>query len=194
MRTITPKNASLIPKNAAIVFHGKIYDVYQWPQKLFNGDTKTFEMLKRPDTVNIIAIKDGKIVIQKQQQPGSSEFYSFPGGRHDDPNETELTAAKRELLEETGMTFKNYKLINITQPMSKIEWFIYTFLATDFIDQTEQNLDAGEKISMQLMTLDEVREIAKNTGPNSRLDFERDIFDNVQTIDDLKNWPEYSVD
>ena len=194
MRTIIPKNARLIPENAVQVFHGKIFDVYQWPQEMFDGSTKTFEMLKRPDTVNVFAIKDNKLVVVKQQQPNSKEFYGVPGGRHDDPNETELDAAKRELLEETGMTFRNYKLIWATQPQGKIEWFIYTFLATGFVDQTSQNLDSGEKILVELKTLDEVKAIINDTDMNSRLDFSREIFDNIATIDDLANWPEYKSD
>lgn len=50
-----------IPINARRVFKGIIFDVYQWEQKMFDGNFKTFEMLKRPNTVEIIAIRDNKI-------------------------------------------------------------------------------------------------------------------------------------
>ena len=190
MRTVVPKNAKLIPDNAECVFRGKIFDVYQWPQKMFDGSFETFEMLKRPDTVNVFAIKEGKIVILKQKQPNSSEFYGIPGGRQD-PNETELETAKRELLEEAGMTFKNWRLIWAVQPFGKIDWCMYWFLATDFVDQVPQKLDAGERISVQEMTLDEVKNLIADLDVNSRADFVREIFDNISTIDDLINWPEY---
>jgi len=194
MRTIIPKGAKLIPKNAKCVFRGQIFDIYQWPQKMFDGSFETFEMAKRADTVTIFAIKDGKIVILKQRQPNTSEFYGVPGGRHDHEGETELDAAKRECLEETGMTFRNWKLIYVQQPQGKLDWFNYTFLATDFIKQVPQQLDNGEKISIKLMTLDQVNEIVENPDINSRSDFPRAIFDHVKTIDDLINWPEYQVD
>ncbi|MCL2085630.1 NUDIX hydrolase [Candidatus Saccharibacteria bacterium] len=191
MRTILPKDAKLVPSGAERVFRGKIFEVYQWQQEMFDGSYETFEALKRSDTVNIFAVKDGKLVILKQQQPGSPVFYGVPGGRHDDPGETELEAAKREMLEETGMTFRNWKLIWVTQPASKMEWFVYSFLATDFETQVPQKLDAGEKISVQLMTIDEARDIIRGLAPNSRADFPREIFDNINTIEELENWPEY---
>jgi ADP-ribose pyrophosphatase YjhB (NUDIX family) len=187
VRTKLPPKAKLIPEKAERVFAGKLFDVYQWQQVLYDGSFETFEMLKRPDTVNVFAIKDNKLVIQRQEQ---AEFYSVPGGRHDNPNETELAAAKRELLEETGMTFKNWRLIWIDQPSRKMEWFIYTFLATDFGSQVEPQLDAGEKIQTELMTLDEVKSLIGSLDASSQADFVREIFDNITTIEDLKNWPE----
>ena len=190
MRTVLPKNAKLVPETAKRVFEGKIFDVYQWDQELFDGSHTTFEMLKRPDTVNVFAIKDGKLVILEQQQPRSGVFYSVAGGRHDNPNESELDAAKRELLEETGMTFKSWRLISVTQPFAKMEWFIYTFLATDFESEIEPQLDGGEKIIKKLMTLDEVKAIISGLDANSRLDFSREIFSRVNTIDDLEKLEE----
>ncbi|HVS79005.1 MAG TPA: NUDIX domain-containing protein, partial [Candidatus Saccharimonadales bacterium] len=110
MNNVVPEDANLIPVNAKKVFDGKIFDVYQWPQKMYDGTTETFEMLKRPNTVVVLAIKDGELVILKQSQPNlQNEFMDFPGGRADE-GETPLESAKRELLEETGMTFKNWKL------------------------------------------------------------------------------------
>lgn len=186
MRTIVPDRARLIPETAARVFEGKIFDVYQWDQELFDGSHATFEMLKRPDTVNVIAIKDGKIVILEQEQPRLGVFYSVPGGRHDNPNETELEAVKRELLEEAGMTFSHWRLIHATQPFTKIEWFVYTFLATGFVSEVEPHLDGGERITKKLMTLDEVKAIINDLDASSRLDFSREIFDRVDTIDDFE--------
>ena len=63
MRTIVPENINGIPADAKRVFEGVIFDVYQWQQKMFDGSTETFEVLKRPDSVEVIAIKDGKMVV-----------------------------------------------------------------------------------------------------------------------------------
>ncbi len=187
MRTVLPNKARLIPEGAKRVFEGKIFDVYQWDQELFDGSHAVFEMIKRPDTVNVLAVKDGKLVVLEQEQPGSGMFYSLPGGRHDNPRESELEAAKRELLEETGMTFKEWRLISATQPFAKMEWFIYTFLATSFEKQTGVRLDSGEKIAMRLMTLGEVKAMIGDLDANSRLDFSREIFDRVETVEDLES-------
>lgn len=161
MRKYVPKFAHLIPDEAQQVFAGVIYDVYQWPQKMYDGSFETFEMLRRADTVKIIAIRDGKIVVTYQKQPGKNWFYDYPGGRADPADSDELASAKRELLEETGMRFKNWKLIEVHQPFNKIDWLVYTFLATNFVEQVEQKLDAGEKIQVELATLEQIREYAK---------------------------------
>ena len=100
MREYIPKSAKTIPDNAEMVFRGVIFDVYQWPQTMFDGSTETFEMLRRPDTVKIIAIKGDKIIIIKQRQPRKDWFYTYPGGRIDPTDRNELAAAKRELREE----------------------------------------------------------------------------------------------
>lgn len=50
---VLPKGARLIPPEADRVFRGEIYEVYQWSQKMPDGSVKTFEMLRRPDTVMV---------------------------------------------------------------------------------------------------------------------------------------------
>jgi ADP-ribose pyrophosphatase len=162
MRSYIPEGTVLIPPESKRVFKGIIFDVYQWEQEQFDGTYQTFEMLKRPDTVQILAIKDGKLVIQEQEQPHSGVFYDFPSGRHDVESENELEGAKRELLEETGMQFARWKLVHCTQPSRKMDYFIYTFVATEFIDQVEQRLDPGEKITIMLKTFDEVKSLLQN--------------------------------
>jgi 8-oxo-dGTP pyrophosphatase MutT (NUDIX family) len=102
VRTVTPKNAHPVPDSAERVFKGIIYEVYHYPQTMFDGSTRTFEMLKRPDTIEALAIKDGKIVAIIDEQPGRAPQFTLPGGRHDVESETELDCAKRELHEETG--------------------------------------------------------------------------------------------
>lgn len=187
MRTIIPKNAKLIPRNASLVFKGKIFDVYQWQQEMFDGSSETFEMLKRVDTIKVIAIKDEKIVVLDEKQP-HHEFFDIPGGRHDHENETELGAAKRELLEETGLSFKTWKLLSITQPHTKMDWFVYLFLAIDFESQTEQKLDAGEKITVKYFSLDELKKLLDD--PKNRY-LPKEILDQCRNIDNLVNFPEY---
>ena len=187
MRTYIPENAKLIPENAEEVYHGKIFQVYEWPQKMFDGRTETFEMIRRDDTVVIYAIIGDKIVIEKQRQPDTDWFYSFPAGRHDHADETELEAAKRELKEETGLEFKNWKLISAGQRESKIESFVYTFVATDLISRSEQSLDVGgEEIEVLEVTLEELKSLKGRPG-TEYLHLER--FDQINSLEDLQNLP-----
>lgn len=187
MRKVIPKGAKLVPDQAKKVFSGILFDVYQWQQKMFDDTYQTFEMLKRPDTVKVICIKDGKIIVLHQDQPNEYDFYDLPGGRHDVESEDELAGAQREVLEETGMRFKSWKLIQATQPLGKIEQFVYLFLAYDFQDQVEQHLDAGERIDVLELTLDEAQTLCEN--PNARY-MPKDLLLKAKSVEDLKNMPE----
>lgn len=170
-----PENARLIPQEAKCVFRGKIFDVFQWPQEMFDGSLETFEMLRRADTVKIIPVvtaeeaqklgfsaSEPQLIITKQEQPRKHCFYDYPGGRVDNDDSDELAAAKRELREETGLSFENWKLVRVEQPFNKIDWLVYTFLATGLLKQTRQSLDAGEKIEVMAMGFDEVSQLAKS--------------------------------
>src|SRR5882762_1533858 len=99
-----------LPHNAKKVFQGKIFSVYQWEQQLYDGTTATFEMLKRPGTIQIIPTSDETIYISYEEQPDNKPLsYTLFGGRQE-PNEDPLMTAKRELLEETGMESEDWEL------------------------------------------------------------------------------------
>lgn len=136
-----------IPLEAKKVFDGIIFDVYQWQQKMFDGTEETFEMLKRANTIEVIAIKDGKIVLSHQSQPTKKDFYSLFGGRAEE-GEDPLVTAKRELLEESGLSSNKWELFKVYQPFHKIDWEIYTYIAKDCKKTSDMKLDAGEKIEV----------------------------------------------
>jgi ADP-ribose pyrophosphatase len=189
MRTILPAKYRLVPQVAKLAFKGQIYDTYQWEQQLYDGSYATFEMLKRPDTIQVLAIKGDKLVMLREEQPSMGPaFYGLPGGRHDQESETELDAAKREVLEETGMTFATWKLLDVEQPASKIEQFVYLYVASDFLTQSDQSLDAGEKIEIQLVDLQQAREIG-NGSDKRHLPVE--LFEQVNTVEELAQLPTY---
>lgn len=187
MRRYIPPHFKAIPAQAELKFKGELFDTYQWPQELFDGSMATFEMLRREDTVVAIGIHDDKIIITHQTQPHQDWFYDYPGGRHDNPDEDELMAAQREMREETGLEFKDWKLVNAHQVVSKIDWLIYTFVATDLIHRGSQHLDAGEKIEVLPVTFAEWEEYA--THPDAK--FLRDEWmRDIHSLDDFKNLPE----
>lgn len=150
------------PENATMVFKGKIFEVWQWPQKLYDGSTATFEFLKRPNTVSVIATLEDKIMILDQKQPQHDEsFISLPGGRQEE-NEDPLVTAQRELLEETGYVSNDWELWVEYSPFQKIQWTIYYFVARDSKKQQEQKLDGGEQITLRFISLDEFIELSDN--------------------------------
>ncbi len=73
-----------------------------------------------------------------------------------------MEAAKRELLEESGYEAQEFVLWDAQHPTSKIDWVVYTFIAKGLKKVSDMNLDAGEKINLKLVNLDEFIEIAIN--------------------------------
>lgn len=154
MKITRPISKQPLPRRAKPVFRGRIFDVYQWPVKGYDGKIRIFEKVKRPDTAVIIPVtKDGKIILCRQEQPGKGRFISMPAGRVD-AGESPLDAAKRELFEETGYKASKWALFDAVQPVSKAEWSIYTFIARNCYKAGDQELDGAERIKPFLVNTD----------------------------------------
>ena len=150
-----PPSRQPIPDTAKRVFKGMMFDVYQWEQELFDGSKAIFEKVKRPDTVVVFPVlPDGKILLTEQEQPGKASFIGATGGRVDE-GEDVLAAAKRELLEESGYEAEEYILWHAEQPVSKMEWAVYVFIAKGLKKVTDLHLDGGEKITLKPAAFDE---------------------------------------
>ena len=103
-----------------------------------------------------------RILLERQyRHAAQSMMWELPAGRIDD-GETALTAAKRELLEETGYTARQWKRI------------LHFYASPGFLDETmtiylAQGLQAGkaqpeadERIATRFFTLSEAKRMALN--------------------------------
>lgn len=189
MKKIIPEDAVLLPEQAELKFEGMIFDVYQWEQALFDGSTHTFEMLKRTDTVSAVCVVNGKILMLDDEQPHLGSKKTFPGGRVDPEDGSIEEAVKREVLEETGHSFNNWRLIRVWQPYTKVEWFIHLWLATDPGGQVETKHDPGEKITLSEISFEELKQlIASGEG---HLGETAPLFNKLNSLDDLLALPEF---
>ena len=144
-----------IPPKAKQMFKGVIFDVWHWGQEMYDGTTTTFERLKRPDTVEVIATVGDKIILVDQEQPAHGRpLVCLPGGRTDQSDDL-LSEAKRELLEETGYASEDWQLWRSVKPYNKIVWQIHHFLARNCRLVQSQSLDSGEKIKTKLVSFDD---------------------------------------
>ena len=189
MKKLVPKDAVLIPDSAKRVFKGQIYDVYQWPQKMFDDSIHTFEMLRRPDTIAVIVIVSNKMLLIDDEHPHTGSRKSLPTSRVDNQDTDTLSAAKREVLEETGFEFDNWKLVNVTQPHTKLEWFIYFYVASDGKKTAEPLLDAGEKIKVEALAFVDVKKLVLDKA--GYLGESLDIFEKVSNIEELLKLPQF---
>jgi 8-oxo-dGTP pyrophosphatase MutT (NUDIX family) len=174
------------------VFSGKIFDVYQWPQKMFDGREETFEMLKRADTAQVMVVRDNKVLVVREEQPGREMLFDLPQGRVGDEDDSWLTAAQRELREETGLVSENWKLVSVAQPFMKIEWFVPLYLAQGVTEELPQHLDpGGEKI--ELVWLDFATfQRAIMSGEAADMSYLMPFFAKITTMDELKATPAFT--
>ncbi len=152
------------------VFRGKIFSIYQWKQRLYDGSYATWERANRASTVQIIPTVGKKIVIAREEQPLMKPMLGMLGGMID-PGERPLAAAKRELLEESGLASGNWKLVKKFEYRAKVRYNMYLYIAAGCRKVAGQSLDPGEKISVRYVTLARLMSLVKTirTGDDVRV-------------------------
>lgn len=151
-----------IPETARLVFQGRLFGVYQWEQRLYDGTTTTFEALRRPDTAYVIPVlANGMLLITWQRQPPSEKrIYGLIGGRVE-RSEAPMAAAIRELREEAGLVAREMTPWEAFQFLPKLDWAIYTFIARG-CTEVARSLEAGEDIELVKVTFEDLLGIAES--------------------------------
>lgn len=118
-----------------------------------------YYVLEYPDWINIIAIdKEGCMLLVRQYRHGlgRTNFELVAGVLEKD--EDPLTAAKRELLEETGYSGGEWhELMQLSANSSTMNNITHCFVATGVEKITDQHLDATEDLEVYTFTQEEVK-------------------------------------
>lgn len=125
--------------------------------------TKRFSVIEAVDWVNVIALTpDERVVLIRQYRVGIEKVcLEIPGGMVD-PGEDAVTAAARELVEETGYTAKAWHHIGTTAPNPAIQNnYLHSYLALDAEKTHEQRLEGSEVVSVETVPLREVTELLR---------------------------------
>lgn len=161
-----PKNIQVIPKTAIQKYAGELFKIFEWQQKDYFGNKSIFEKAVLNDSVYFIPVTtNGELIIAEQKQPARKKFLGILGGRCEN-NESVKSALLRELLEETQIIPGKVKVLGVSKPFVKIDWYQYYFLIFDFEDPKGYIKNEGEKIKLIHVTAEDFYNLVTNDTIN----------------------------
>ena len=100
--------------SSKLVFRGPIFSVATQQVREPGGYVARRDIVQHPGSVVILAVDEAqarpRVLLERQYRHAAKSFlWELPAGKID-PGETELTAAKREMLEETGYAAARWSL------------------------------------------------------------------------------------
>lgn len=153
-----------IPGNAEVAYKGKIFRVYTWEQQLFDGTYSIFERVVVRGSVIVIPITErNTIIVARQTQPSRNTFIGFIGGKME-KNELPLEAAKRELMEETGISGDSWLNLGTWSPFYKVHWPQHYFVVRQLTISSKTHTDKNEKIELLELTIDDFHSLMLNNN------------------------------
>ncbi len=170
------KSAQARVLSSRISYHGPVFSVTTDEVEEPGGVRARRDVIRHSGSIVVLAVDDlasddaakaarkaePRVLLERQyRHAAQSMMWELPAGRIDD-GETSLTAAKRELLEETGYSARQWKRI------------LHFYVSPGFLDETmtiylARGLQAGkaqpeadEKIAVRFFTLSEAKRMALN--------------------------------
>lgn len=122
------------------------------------GEDHDFQIIEAPDWVNVIPLTVSKeVVMIRQYRHGiDSVTLEIPGGMLE-PSDSPESAARRELLEETGYGAHSMRSLGFVHPNPAIQNNrCFTFLALNAAPEGPQRLDGKEDIEVVLAPLNRI--------------------------------------
>ncbi len=139
------------------LLRGHFLHAFRDTVRLPDGSEATREYVIHPGAVMVIAeLPDGQLVLERQfRYPVQSVMVEFPAGKLD-AGEASLNCARRELLEETGYTAKQWARAGVLHPViSSSTEFIDIWFARD-LTAGQRQLDHGEFLDVFSATADDL--------------------------------------
>lgn len=143
------------------IYDGAVLHVVRDEVELPNGKHAYREMCLHIGAVCVIPITDdGRVVMERQFRYAHGRvFFEIPAGKLDSPDEDPLSAARRELLEETGaIAEKMTYLGRLDTTPALINEKIHMYLA-EGLSFGERSLDEDEFLDVELVPLSELVEM-----------------------------------
>ena len=148
--------------NTQDIYCGKVFKITHDEVELSNGYKSFRDVVHHNGGVVIVAEKDNKILmVQQYRYPTKETLYELPAGKLDKTGEDILSAAKRELEEETGYNAQSWEYLGFiwTSPGFCSEK-LHLFKATN-LSFKGQHLDEGEILNYHAIEIEKVFEMIK---------------------------------
>ncbi len=146
------------------VYSGCLLHVFR-DQVIFpNKSTSVREVIHHNGAVCVVPLTDNNEVIMEKQfrYPFGEVLTEIPAGKLDSPDEDPLSAAKRELKEETGYTADKWIYLGIYYPtVAYSNEKIHMFLCRG-LHEGEQSLDPDEYLQYYAVPLEQLIEDVEN--------------------------------
>ncbi len=147
----------------------KWFPLFRHTVKLPNGQiVDDYYVSDLGDVAMILPITtDGQIIVIKEYKHGADDLiWLFPAGRVG-PEQEPLTAAKKELKEETGYEAAGWQLLGQVYPgPSKNKTQVNCFLATDCELSSKQNLEKTEAIEVHKISWTQWEQMVEQNKAN----------------------------
>jgi 8-oxo-dGTP diphosphatase len=121
---------------------------------------------ERPKTgIGVMIFKDGKILLHKRKGAHGAGEYSFPGG-HLEYMESFEACARRETLEEAGITIKNVRFLLLSNLKDYApKHYVHINFIADWESGEPQNLEPEKCEGWDWYSLDNIPEPCFKTMP-----------------------------
>ena len=154
------ENLTEVKTGSQEIFDGVILHVFKDTVKLPNGNPATREVIRHVGAVGVIPVTDdGKVIVERQfRYPLNRVITEIPAGKLDSFTEDRLSAAKRELEEETGYTAKEWISMGDYYPTpAYCDERITLYLARGLV-QGQRHLDEDEFLNFETIPLSQLVE------------------------------------
>ena len=142
------------------IYDGQVVHLYKDTVELPNGKCATRETIRHVGAVAIVPLtEDGKVVVERQfRYPLDCVITEIPAGKLDSKSEDRLSAAKRELEEETGLIASDWMELGDYYPAAAYTDEVITMYLARGLQKGTRNLDEDEFLNIMEVSLDELVE------------------------------------
>jgi ADP-ribose pyrophosphatase len=140
------------------VYRGAIVELHRDDVRLPNGEHVEFEIVRHPGGAAVVALDaQGRICLIRQYRHALQQWlWELPAGKLDD-GEPPQTAARRELLEEAGISAEHWRTLGRMASSPGIyDEIVWLYLASG-LTHGEATPEAGEVFSVHWVDLDVAR-------------------------------------